>query len=115
VQESAILAELLLRGPQTPGELRSRCTRMYPFPDLQEVESALQLLLESTPPLVHRLQRQPGTKEARFSHLLGEAGPAPTAAPPQEHATGLASEVALLREELAQLRAAFEAFRKQFE
>lgn len=116
VQECAILAELLLRGPQTPGELRSRGTRMYAFQDLQEVEGVLALMLEADQPLVTRLPRLPGTKETRFAHLLGEApaAAAPAAAPGPSRTAQLESEVAALREELAQLRAAFEAFKAQF-
>ena len=62
--------ELLLRGPQTPGELRSRADRMHKFDDLGIVHSTLQKLMEREPPLVKVLPRQPGTKEARYAHLL---------------------------------------------
>lgn len=114
VQECAILAELLLRGPQTPGELRNRCTRMYPFPDLAEVEAVLALMLEAEEPLVAGLPRQPGTKETRYVHLLGDAPePAAPSAPPRP--SRLEAEVAALKEELARLREEFEAFRKQFD
>src|SRR5579872_3926767 len=68
--ETAILCELLLRGPQTPGELRSRAERMHHFDDLSQVQSALQLLMKREPALVAVLPRQPGTKEARYAHLL---------------------------------------------
>src|SRR5215475_16106089 len=74
--ESAILCELLLRGPQTPGELRTRASRMHAFEDLDSVLSALQRLSKREPPLVTVLPRQPGTKEARYAHLLGDAPPA---------------------------------------
>lgn len=118
VQEAAILAELLLRGPQTPGELRGRSARMYPFPDLAEVEVALGLLAEAEPePLVVRLPRAPGTKESRYAHLLGgpvdlEDGPG---APPAPAAPGLGARVAVLEEQLERLRQEFEAFRRQFD
>lgn len=119
VQEAAILAELLLRGPQTPGELRSRCTRMYGFSGLQEVEASLAVMQEAEKPLVVGLPRQPGTKETRYAHTLGclpEAGtPAPAAAPAPSRASQLEAEVAALRAELSQLREAFEAFKRQFE
>jgi uncharacterized protein YceH (UPF0502 family) len=115
IQETAILAELLLRGPQTPGELRSRCTRMYAFQDLQEVEAALALMLEAEPPLVVRLPRQPGTKETRYGQLLGGPPEMPVAAPAPARTGQLEGEVAQLKEEFLQLRAEFEAFRKQFE
>jgi len=118
VQECAILAELLLRGPQTPGELRNRSTRMYPFPDLAEVEAVLELMLEAEDPLVARLPRLPGTKETRYAHLLGdppEAAASPQAPAPPSRSAALEAEVAALKGELAQLRAEFEAFRKQFD
>jgi len=120
VQEGALLAELLLRGPQTPGELRTNTRRMYAFPDLDEVEGCLAVLMEAEPPLVIRLTRAPGAREARVAHLLsgvvaasaplGAEAPAPRAGR-VEH---LEEELASLREELAELRAAFEAFRAQF-
>lgn len=113
VQEAALLAELLLRGPQTPGELRSRSTRMYPFQELEEVEAALAILAEAEPtPLAIRLPRAPGMKEARYAQLLGGPVEAPASAPVQP---GLASQVASLTEALTQLRAEFEAFKRQFE
>lgn len=118
VQEAAVLAELLLRGPQTPGELRSRCARMYAFADLAEVESAIQLLAEAEPPLLVRLPKAPGAREARVAHLLagpveGDAPAAPAAAAPGRVGQ-LEAEVAGLKAELAGLRAEFEAFRAQF-
>ena len=69
-REIAILCELLLRGPQTPGELRSRAERMHQFDDLAQVQSTLQRLAQREPPLVKVLPRQPGTKEARYAQLL---------------------------------------------
>ena len=69
-RESALLCVLLLRGPQTPGELRGRSERMHRFDDLGEVVSTLQRMAEFSPPLVKVLPRQPGTKESRFTHLL---------------------------------------------
>src|SRR5467141_2021869 len=68
--EVAILCVLLLRGPQTPGELRTRAERMHPFDDLSAVQSSLQHLMKREPPLVKVLPRQPGTKESRYAHLL---------------------------------------------
>jgi uncharacterized protein len=77
--ESAILCVLLLRGPQTPGELRGRGERMHRFDGLDEVESTLQRLTEHDPPLVRVLPRQPGTKESRYMHLFsGDAAAADT-------------------------------------
>jgi hypothetical protein len=69
--ETAVLCVLLLRGPQTPGELRGRTERMHRFEDLTEVQSTLQRLMQRDPPLVRVLPRQPGTKESRYKHLLG--------------------------------------------
>ncbi|HWQ09788.1 MAG TPA: YceH family protein [Holophaga sp.] len=117
VQEAAILAELLLRGPQTPGELRGRCTRMYGFADLQEVEAALGVMQEAEHPLVVGLPRQPGTKETRYAHALGSLpeARAQAPAPTPSRTSQLEAEVAVLREELGQLREAFEAFKRQFE
>ena len=68
--EIAILCVLLLRGPQTPGELRTRTERLYHFEDLDAVQSALNLLMKREPPLAKILPRQPGTKESRYAHLL---------------------------------------------
>ncbi|HVZ61633.1 MAG TPA: YceH family protein [Terriglobales bacterium] len=68
--ETAILCVLLLRGPQTPGELRGRSERLHAFEHLDEVQSTLQRLAERNPPLVRMLPRQPGTKESRYVHLM---------------------------------------------
>jgi hypothetical protein len=120
VQEAALLAELLLRGSQTPGELRTNTRRMYAFPDLDEVEGCLAILMDAEPPLVVRLARAPGAREARVAHLLsGEvtAG-APQGSEPPAPRIGrveqLEAEVASLRDDLAELRQAFEAFKAQF-
>ncbi|MGH8311086.1 MAG: YceH family protein, partial [Steroidobacteraceae bacterium] len=77
-QELAIVCELLLRGPQTPGELRSRASRMAPFTDVTEVEAALeQLAKREDGPFVARLPREPGRRESRYAQLF--TGPAPIA------------------------------------
>src|SRR5579884_2526381 len=68
--EIAVLCVLLLRGPQTPGELRGRTERMHRFEDLDQVQAALQRLMDREPPLAAILPRQPGTKEARYAHLM---------------------------------------------
>jgi hypothetical protein len=68
--ESALICVLLLRGPQTPGELRSRTERLHSFAEIADVLAGLQKLAERTPPLVSVLPRQPGTKESRYTHLL---------------------------------------------
>jgi len=70
--EIAILCEVLVRGPQTPGELRTRASRMHPFDDLESVHSALQRLAKREPPMVTALPREHGRKEPRYAHLLGD-------------------------------------------
>jgi hypothetical protein len=122
-REAAIFCELLLRGPQTPGELRSRAERMHHFDDLGEVQSALQRLISRDPPLVKVLARQPGTKESRYLQLLcGDAEPAaareaPAANSPEsgDKLSQLECEVSELRRDIAELKQQFAAFRKQFE
>ena len=71
--ETALLCVLLLRGPQTPGELRSRTERMHPFEEISDVIAGLQKLMDREPPLAAVLPRQPGTKESRYAHLLSGA------------------------------------------
>jgi len=125
-REIAVLSELLLRGPQTPGELRSRAERMHHFDDLGQVQSTLQRLAQREPPVVKVLPRQPGTKEARYTHLLsGDVQPpTPHAEPAPEITRGnaggervarLENEVAALQREVLDLKQQFAAFRKQFE
>jgi len=122
--ETAVLCVLLLRGPQTPGELRGRTERMHRFEDLDAVQSSLQKLMQREPPLAAVLPRQPGTKESRYAHLLSgevEAGELPRMVSPpsssadedrvrrvEEAVTALQNEVSELKQQLAQ-------FRKQFE
>jgi uncharacterized protein len=124
--ETAILCELLLRGPQTPGELRSRAERMHPFEDLSVVQSTLKHLMERNPPLVKLLPRQPGNKEARYAHLLSgdvevrEGPPVKTVAISNSSSenvrmTELEAEIASLQKEIADLKNQFAEFRKQFE
>jgi uncharacterized protein YceH (UPF0502 family) len=69
-REEAILCELLLRGPQTPGELRGRTERLHAMEEIADVQSTLQKMMEREPALVAVLPRQPGTKEVRYAHLL---------------------------------------------
>jgi uncharacterized protein YceH (UPF0502 family) len=76
--EMALVCVLLLRGPQTPGELRGRTERLHRFDEIGEVLAGLQKLMEREPPLAAVLPRQPGTKESRYAHLL--SGPAESAA-----------------------------------
>lgn len=122
--EMAALCVLLLRGPQTVGEIRSRTNRMVEFIDLSHVEITLQALASATVPLVVQLPRQPGQKEARYAHLLAGVPPDTPAEPMVVPAGGevepgrmdaLEQEVAALRTELADLKAAFETFRREFQ
>lgn len=99
---AAILAELMLRGPQTPGELRVRCTRMHRFDDLERLESALQEMASRAQPLVVQLPLQPGRREARYAHLLG--GPVDITDLPEESTASAPSRrtsVSELEERLA--------------
>ena len=123
--EIAVLCVLLLRGPQTVGELRTRTGRMHEFATLADVQSTLQVLSSRTEPLVTVLPRQAGTKEPRYAHLLaGEVITTPSTteppfAPPvpasQDRIAQLETEVAALRAELTELRQQFADLRKQLE
>jgi uncharacterized protein YceH (UPF0502 family) len=120
-RELAILCELMLRGPQTLGELRTRAERMHQFDDISEVETVLDRMSE----LVTKLPRRQGEKEARYAHLLSGAPdvstPAPeqavdsTAPPRTDRIAALEAEVAHLRQELEDLKQQFAGFQKQFE
>lgn len=126
-EELAIIAELLLRGPQTVGELRNRAERMCPVGELTAVEELLQNLMERDEPLVMRLPRQPGRKEHRFAHLLAgtpeideaSASPAEPArlqvAAENDRMTKLEDQVAALRAELDEIHSQLKAFQAQFE
>ncbi len=114
-RETALLCTLLLRGAQTPGELRGRSERMHRLEDLDEVQLVLQKLIEHDPPLVKLLPRQPGTKEARYVDLFGEHESAINeAAPPSGAAPAPHDRISALETEIAQLRAEFDALRQQF-
>ncbi len=125
-RDTAVLCELMLRGPQTAAELRGRCERFTPVGDVAAVQILLdELAQRPAGPLVVRLPRQPGQKESRYAHLLGAPPSMDVAAPvepaaeqlrgDQQRIATLENEVSSLREELAQLREELAAFRKQFE
>lgn len=106
----ALMTLLLLRGPQTAGELRTRTERMHPFPTLQDAEGALQRLSEMDEPLVRELPRRPGQKETRWIHLVGDVAEAPEPAPLAEPEVAsaplpgaLSARVAKLEEIVAKL------------
>lgn len=135
--EIAVVCTLLLRGPQTPGELRGRAERMYRFEELSDVLNALNKLAAREPALVKILPRQPGTKEARYVHLL--SGDVESYASPMEHenpaaensgsyrsvstddpelrerVAGLEAEVAILTRELSELKQEMQRLSKLFE
>ena len=123
--ETATLCVLLLRGAQTPGELRGRSERMHRFEELSDVHSALQRLIQRDQPLVRMLPRQPGTKEARYAHLL--SGDVEIAEPPAPQPTSvdasvdgqrivrLENEIDSLRAEIDDLKKDFREFQKRFE
>jgi uncharacterized protein len=123
--ETAVLCVLLLRGPQTPGELRGRSERLHRFETLDDVQSALQKLMQRDPPLAKVLPRQPGTKESRYAHLLGgdvaetdvaRAGESVANRPEDpERIERLELEMAELRREVSDMKDQLERFRKQFE
>jgi uncharacterized protein YceH (UPF0502 family) len=137
-REIAVLCVLLLRGPQTPGELRGRADRMYHFEALEDVVSTLDRLNQRDPSLSAILPRQPGTKESRYTHLFsGEApaveeevnvartcperqskGPSPATASSTstpDRVSRLEEEVIDIRSRLTEMKQQLEAFRKQFE
>ena len=125
-REIAILGVLLLRGAQTPGELRGRTERMYRFDTLDDVVSTLDRLAERDPSLVLMLPRQPGTKESRYTHLFSGKPPEGSVTQVPSVATGNASleadrltrleeEVSRLGTELSEVQQQLANFRKQFE
>lgn len=136
--ESALICVLLLRGPQTPGELRSRTERLHSFTEIADVLAGLQKLSERTPPLVAVLPRQPGTKESRYTHLLcgpvdsvaasapSTAYPAPVSAhalarppaAPDDPAPGdsaIAPRIARLEARVAELTQKLDTLNKKFD
>ena len=114
-RESAILCTLMLRGPQTLGEIHTRSERMHTFSGLAEVEAALDRLSVFEPqPLAVKLPRQPGWKEPRYTHLLsGEIDM--TAPEAQPEAPRREDRLAALEAEVAELKRQFADFRRQFE
>src|ERR1700756_5545744 len=136
-KETAIVCVLLLRGAQTPGELRGRGERMYHFDALEDVVSTLDRLAQREPPLVCILARQPGTKEYRYMHLFSgepleptvsraaleresiatatQESSIPAVPPPAQRLAQLEDEVSRLRADLTEVQQQLATFRKQFE
>ena len=124
---TAVMTVLMLRGTQTIGEIRDRTGRLFEFRDLNEVQAALDELTRRDEPLIVKLERQPGQKEARYAHLLsGEVDASKFAAAERtpggagasasnERLEKLESEVERLSSELSEFRAMFDEFRKQFD
>ena len=124
--ELALMCVLLLRGPQTPGELATRAFRLHEFSGLEEVEATLNSLISREPDaLVMRLPRQTGQKETRFAHLLSgvvtvdetreENAPARRGGRDNDRVSTLEAEVETLKAEVGMLKSQFETFKKQFE
>ncbi|MBF0277912.1 MAG: YceH family protein [SAR324 cluster bacterium] len=117
--EYSVIAELLLRGPQTLGELKGRASRMHPFNSLDEVSSTLQWLIEHDPPLALKLPRQPGFKESRYFHCFAPEPPDPLPAPggteENDRFLKLETEIEDLKKELDALKQEFSEFKAQFE
>ncbi len=122
--ETAVICVLLLRGPQTPGELRGRTERMHRFEELSDVLSTLQRLSERDPALVKQLPRQPGTKESRYAHLFSgdvnvhdvtERSGFEASISGDSRFTALETELRALREELEALKSRFAEFVHRFE
>lgn len=126
--QRAIMTELMLRGPQTVGELRGRCSRLHPFESLADVERAMEMFLKSDPPLIRPLPREPGRSAVRFDHTLYVDGEISTAGPPEAGESpaearrsdavanssevasdGLTAQVAALAERLVELERRVEA------
>lgn len=122
--ETAVMCVLMLRGAQTPGELRGRTERMHHFEELSDVLSTLERLMQREPLLVKALPRQPGTKEVRYMHLLSgdiavsepaEADPLFAGDADPQRLALLEAEVETLKKQLVELRQQFAEFRKQFD
>ena len=112
--ETALLCMLLLRGPQTPGELRGRTERLHRFDEISDVLAGMQKLMEREPALAAVLPRQPGTKEARYAHLL--SGPVesihiPSAEPAEGRDSGEASGA--MQERIGRVETAMDELRQE--
>ncbi|TNF52756.1 DUF480 domain-containing protein [bacterium] len=118
-QEVSVICVLMLRGPQTIGEIRGRAERMYKFKGIQDVEGVVNILIVKQPPLVLKLPRQIGRKESRYMHLLsGEPNIQDTDPPVEAAALQVQAEnerIAKLEDEVATLRRGLDALKKGFD
>ncbi len=120
--ETAVICVLMLRGPQTIGEIKERTGRLYDFRDLNDVNETLESLAKRDEPLIVKLERAPGQKEARYAHLL--SGEVTSYTPPERVSRGTANDERLekleqelesVKSELSSFKQEFEDFKKQFE
>jgi len=113
--ETALLCVLLLRGPQTPGELRGRTERLHTFEEIADVLAGIQKLMDREPPLAAVLPRQPGTKEARYAHLL--SGPVESiqfvSTPDPTHSPNAGPDSSALQERVENLETVVDELRRQ--
>jgi uncharacterized protein YceH (UPF0502 family) len=108
----AVICVLMLRGPQTVGEIRTRCNRLYDFKSLEDVETTLNSMMSGEFPLIARLPRQAGQKEVRYAHLLsGSVDQGLKVDVPEPEL----DRITILEREVEDLKKQFEQFRKQFE
>jgi len=114
-REVAVLCELMLRGPQTPGELHTRGERMYPFGSLGEVMQTLTELTGRTPPMIAVLPRQPGRKEIRYTHLFSGEPVVEAAAAAAPGAPTTQERIDALEKSGAEMRARLEVLEKEIQ
>ena len=109
----AVMCVLMLRGPQTIGEIRTRSSSLYDFASLEQAQTTLDSLMTGEKPFVVRVQRQPGQKEVRYAHVLSGEVQAAVAAEPEPEPD--LDRIAKLEKEVEDLKRQFEQFRRQFE
>jgi uncharacterized protein len=122
-EETAVMCILMLRGPQTPGEIKGRTGRLFNFENLSQVDETLQKLMTREKPLVVKLPRQTGMKEARYAHLLcgdpllenNETEAEKVQNEYEERITTLEEELKEVKNQISELKSKFEDFRKEFE
>ncbi|MBS7566287.1 YceH family protein [Mucilaginibacter sp. Bleaf8] len=113
--EVALICLLLLRGPQTPGELNTNSGRLYEFESLDDIQQALEKLSGGDTPFVTQLPRRSGQKEARYMHLLGETLEIPEEEEPETSGTGASSSTSALESRVSQLEDELATLRQEFD